>query len=613
MSAHYSKFALNSYCNTPYFEANAPKDYPIFITLQKCRAFRRLPTNLKELATLSRRWSKRKYPGFKEIEEWYDDEGYELNPSTQKRLTDEEIDKQWHDSEELDKFEVKDIPKPKGGFADPDTWEEPPPKKEEPRLVDRAGMTKAEVLSYIKSHGRNRVADTFGVPKSQLKSIKSDKQLAREILGMHGKPWPARDKEDDSNSTTLSADHWKDQPRVPAGNPDGGEWTTIPAKSGLHHIRISKSGHIVGGNILDDWKGKHVSNIKSHAAKAAPILPSQVNQATADSRKFQNAKDAHDWGYANFIGWVEGMDKDEWKAVGRYSFNTYRDINNVLRATNGKPEKANKSSQVDPSLDVAGSVKLIDKSLEKSVIPEDITVYRGVASGLADKLVPSYTHVEHGYSSTSLNPEAGDNYAYEATIELRVPKGSKGGYLQAMTKNPNSTGNEQEMLLPRGGGYKVLSVESRDGKKHIVAEWQSPKQKTEKKSKDDAALSTDASGHQHKGKGKGGGQFTATKDSGPKISDHPAKVAETIKRLDSGDGLVALADLRDALEKDGLSREEQDAALLVLRRSGAFGLVPHEGRHGIDDRSRAAAVKVANSDGSETLMGYVQVRRPYRP
>jgi hypothetical protein len=189
MSIYYSKHLLNSYWSTPYFQAHIPADYPVGITLQKCRAFRHLPPNLKQLATLARQWSLRVNGEVDGIDRWYDEDGYELNPDTGKRLSDKEIDAQW-DGLDYPDFMVVDIPVPPGGFADPDTWE-PEAEEEDVDTVDRSGMTEAQLLGDITSRGREATAREYGVPVDWLSDIESDQELARMILDMHGKPWPA--------------------------------------------------------------------------------------------------------------------------------------------------------------------------------------------------------------------------------------------------------------------------------------------------------------------------------------------------------------------------------------------------------------------------------------
>jgi hypothetical protein len=67
---------------------------------------------------------------------------------------------------------------------------ERPKEEEEIDLVDREGLTEAQVLSDIASRGIKATAREYGVPEDWLSGITSDKQLAHTILDMHGKPWP---------------------------------------------------------------------------------------------------------------------------------------------------------------------------------------------------------------------------------------------------------------------------------------------------------------------------------------------------------------------------------------------------------------------------------------
>lgn len=193
MSVYYSKFDLNAYAKTPYFRAHVPEDYRINLVLRKARAFRRLPPRLRKLAALSKRWATRAWGdtggGYPDIEDWYDDEGYELKAGAGERLTDEEIDSQWREDASLDDSELEDIPEPPGGFAGPDEWE-PGSAKEEDVMVDREGTTEEDILRSAASHGRERTAREYGVPAGRAASIQTDQDLTRAILDMHGKPWP---------------------------------------------------------------------------------------------------------------------------------------------------------------------------------------------------------------------------------------------------------------------------------------------------------------------------------------------------------------------------------------------------------------------------------------
>lgn len=182
---HYSKYLLNTFSSSPYFLAHVPEDYPTGTTLIASRAYQRLPPRFKELADLSKQWTKIHRPDaaiFLNMELYYDDEGYELNPETGKRLTDAEIDAEW-DAQgiNLDGFVVEDIPLPSSGFADPATWEEPKPPEDE---VDYEGPDREQVLLDIRSRGREYTSKYYGVDASEM----DDDELAEVILDKIGAP-----------------------------------------------------------------------------------------------------------------------------------------------------------------------------------------------------------------------------------------------------------------------------------------------------------------------------------------------------------------------------------------------------------------------------------------
>lgn len=183
MSIHFSKFSLNTYYGSPYFIAHVPEDYPVGLVLIKGRAFRRLPPRLRKLSALAKKYECRRSPfpfAIRDMENWYDDEGYELNPETKERLTDEELDAQWGEpGADLAALLVKDIPEPEGGFADPDTWEEPP-EPEEPSPYE--GPDLGQLLRDIESHGLRYVARYYGVPTDQLPKERTPEALAHAIL-----------------------------------------------------------------------------------------------------------------------------------------------------------------------------------------------------------------------------------------------------------------------------------------------------------------------------------------------------------------------------------------------------------------------------------------------
>lgn len=176
MSIYYSKWDLNTYKGTPYFEAHCPPDFPVNLALQKCRAFRRLPPTLRELSARAKAWAAKHYPYVVEdVSRGYDAAGNELDLSSGKPLTDAQIDAQW--PWPAPDVEVTDIPLPAGGFPDPEAWQPPevPGGGDEPG--DEDGPTEGQIRSDIASHGLTRAARDYGVPDAA-----SDEALVRAVL-----------------------------------------------------------------------------------------------------------------------------------------------------------------------------------------------------------------------------------------------------------------------------------------------------------------------------------------------------------------------------------------------------------------------------------------------
>lgn len=168
MTPHYSKFLLNVYANTPYFQAHIPANYPLMETLQRCKAYRKLPTRLRQLSDLSRQWGELhlKWPPYSNtIGDYYDREGYELDHTSGRPLTLAEIQSQWEPNPSVDSMTVRDIPLPRGGFPNPATWEAP--KTDETVHPDDV-PTEEDLRRDIKLGGREAVSQTYGIPMSKL-------------------------------------------------------------------------------------------------------------------------------------------------------------------------------------------------------------------------------------------------------------------------------------------------------------------------------------------------------------------------------------------------------------------------------------------------------------
>lgn len=195
MSAYYSKFQLNTYRGTPYFESQVPSDYPLNLVLQKCKAFRRLPPNLQAVSGLAKGWAiqnwadQQRPAGMVGIEDYYDGDGYELDPDTRRRLTDVEVDAGWGPNYIVDAFTTYDVLVPEGGFADPMTWEEP----SSPTVYDgEPPITTEQLRSDVASRGVEATAAAYGMSEADLLSVltaNSSPQFVANSRAVLGSPY----------------------------------------------------------------------------------------------------------------------------------------------------------------------------------------------------------------------------------------------------------------------------------------------------------------------------------------------------------------------------------------------------------------------------------------
>lgn len=140
----------------------------------------------------------------------------------------------------------------------------------------------------------------------------------------------------------------------------------------------------------------------------------------------------------------------EKQSVGTYSGSHYKQLNEKLRHEPGW---------------ASDTVKNIDSWLNKSSIPEDIEVYRGVGGEYA-KILKSILHdgakfIDRGFISTSIRENMGFVSGASLKMKINVPKGSKGAALGSLSHHQG----EHEVLLPRN---TMLVVTKYDPKAQYV-------------------------------------------------------------------------------------------------------------------------------------------------
>lgn len=139
------------------------------------------------------------------------------------------------------------------------------------------------------------------------------------------------------------------------------------------------------------------------------------------------------------------MNDRQKEAFDNYAGSMFRDVNPRLRQ--GKP----------PSREDKKDVEEMDKVFASSSSSADVVVYRGVSSEAVEKMVPGSTFVDGGFVSTSSSKQTASNFARgdgSAVMEIRVPKGSKA---VSLINNGAFSKAEKEVLLNRGGKFKVVS------------------------------------------------------------------------------------------------------------------------------------------------------------
>lgn len=206
------------------------------------------------------------------------------------------------------------------------------------------------------------------------------------------------------------------QPRVPSGSPQGGQWTS-----------------------------------------------GSVEPTTFQGGSVSVYRNISDWGREHYGEWEDSLSFDEQQAIVDYTGHQYQEINGVLR---GK-EKDLSDRRKQRAL---ANIDLIDAALGKASLDEPLLVRRGFCGSpeCVDKfsrLQPGDTFKDNGYVSTSL----GKATQQRVMAEIRLPVGAKGAYVGNIALNDT----EGEFLLPRGSVFRVRQVNvSDDGRVVVVLDYQ---------------------------------------------------------------------------------------------------------------------------------------------
>lgn len=262
-------------------------------------------------------------------------------------------------------------------------------------------------------------------------------------------------------------------------------WITVKphgkGKTGSHvkigpggEIKAGMGGKFTGKKIGEIKKSKSKSNAKATSKPAntkpqasvpqkttATPSPKQVgpneHSATAAAQIGKNAspkskpaeapmsQQSHVTGSKAHEAAKTQMDARETEAVKNYTGAMFRDVNPALRS--GKPIPKKDRRDVDH----------MDAVFAKSSTKEPMTVYRGVSPDVAAKMQKGSSFKDGAFVSTTSDKSTAQSFARGggAVMEVRVPKGSKAVSVRDVSQFGKS---EQEILLNRGGNYRVVDV-----------------------------------------------------------------------------------------------------------------------------------------------------------
>ena len=105
----------------------------------------------------------------------------------------------------------------------------------------------------------------------------------------------------------------------------------------------------------------------------------------------------------------------------------------------------------------AKMTEALDSAIQKSELPHDVTVYRGLssaASKMAFFATPGSVFSDKAYASTTVDKAVGKRIGEGGVLlEIKLRKGTKALPIDGLSRYPE----ERELLLPRNTSYKIKS------------------------------------------------------------------------------------------------------------------------------------------------------------
>ena len=193
--------------------------------------------------------------------------------------------------------------------------------------------------------------------------------------------------------------------------------------------------------------------------------PTSPTNQKSDAMSFQNPAQAEAWAKKSFSALSGKASAEHKKAVERYAKLNYLEVNESLRGGKYKDYAAPIVDKLDDLMES-----------DEATIPEQVKVYRGVSADIVHGLKEGMVFQDHGFVSTSFDRSMAELHSAKAAqagesggavVEITVPKGAAAFPIDAVL---DKSGDENELLIDRGGRYKVTGIRNEGGQKIIQME-----------------------------------------------------------------------------------------------------------------------------------------------
>lgn len=193
--------------------------------------------------------------------------------------------------------------------------------------------------------------------------------------------------------------------------------------------------------------------------------PNPPERPKAKGRTFSAPAEIHQWGKRAYASWARSLKPHHLETIDAYQSGYYQKEDGPNELLRNPPEST--------PIPITNAILRLGYALKGAQTPEDLTVYRGISTGL-EGLTVGGVYQDNGFMSTSLDknhvegiyadPELHGDQA--TLLEIFVPKGSNGAYVDASGKG--KTTGESEMLFNRGQKLKVVSITKDDKGRNVV-------------------------------------------------------------------------------------------------------------------------------------------------